>query len=92
VVPGLAQAERRLAALADPQRLRLARSILREPRSTAELAELYGTSAPVVSRHLRVLREAGLVSTDRSGHFVRYRLDGDVVARLGADLLEVLLR
>ncbi len=91
-VPRLPQAERRLAALADPQRLRLARSLLREPRSTAELAELHGSSAPAVSRHLRVLREAGLVTTDRSGHFVRYSLDAEAVARLGTDLLEVLLR
>jgi DNA-binding transcriptional ArsR family regulator len=86
----LAVVRRRLAALADPQRLRLCRSLLREARSTQELAALHGLTPPTVSRHLR--RDAELVTTDRQGHFVRYRLDAAAVRSLGPDLLDALLR
>lgn len=88
----LAVVRRRLAALADPQRLRLCRSLLREARSTQELAALHGLTPPTVSRHLRALRDAELVTTDRQGHFVRYRLDAAAVRSLGPDLLDALLR
>ena len=84
--------EKRLEALADPARLRICRSIVREGRSTQELSEIWGMTPPTVSRHLKVLREAGLVTTQRQGHFVLYRLDLDAAARLGPDLLEALLR
>jgi DNA-binding transcriptional ArsR family regulator len=78
---------RRLAALQDPTRLRICRDILRHPSATAELATRLGMTAPQISRHLRQLREAGLVSTHRHGAAVYYRLDVDAVRRLGPDLL-----
>lgn len=90
--PDLKLMERRLAALADPVRLRLCRSMAREPRSTLELAAISGLGTPTVSRHLRALRLAGLVTTRRHGHFVLYELDIDVAGRLGPDLLTALLR
>jgi DNA-binding transcriptional ArsR family regulator len=49
-------------------------------------------SAPQVSRHLRRLREAGLVHTHRRGSVVYYQLDTAAVERLGPDLLSVLYR
>ena len=45
-----------------------------------------------VTKHLSVLRAAGLVQAERVGHFVRYTLDSAAVGTLGADLLEVLRR
>lgn len=90
--PDLKVVERRLAALADPVRLRLCRSLAREPRSTLELAAITGMGTPTVSRHLRALRLAGLVTTTRRGHFVLYELDLDAARRLGPDLLSALLR
>jgi DNA-binding transcriptional ArsR family regulator len=50
--------------------------------STAELAGRFGMSAPGVSRHLAVLARAGLVSSEREGQRVLYRLNRD--ALLGA--------
>jgi DNA-binding transcriptional ArsR family regulator len=90
--PDLKVMERRLTALADPVRLRLCRSMAREARSTLELAAISGMSTPTVSRHLRGLRLAGLVTTTRRGHFVLYELDIDAARRLGPDLLSALLR
>lgn len=92
--PGLdlATVERRLEALADPARLRICRSIVREGRSTQELADIWDLTPPTVSRHLRTLRNAGLVSTERQGHFVLYRLEPDAIWQLGPDLLAALLR
>ena len=45
-----------------------------------------------VSRHLRVLREVGLVSIERRGRLVFYRLNGHEVTALGQDVMDSLLR
>jgi len=50
--------------------------------STVELAQRFGMSPPAVSRHLAVLLGAGLVSSEREGQRVLYRLNRD--ALLGA--------
>jgi len=47
--------------------------------STTDLAARFGTSAPAVSRHLSVLLHAGLVSAERQGKQVLYRLNRDVL-------------
>jgi len=88
----LALLQLRLSVLADPMRLRVCRAVAREPRTTADLAEAWGISSSQVSRHLRALREAGLVTTMRNGRFVSYQLDATALARLGADLIVALLR
>ncbi len=47
--------------------------------STADLALRFGMSAPAVSRHLAVLAHAGLVSAERQGQRVLYRLNRDAL-------------
>ncbi|HZG05734.1 MAG TPA: DUF5937 family protein [Streptomyces sp.] len=84
--------QRRLEALAHPVRVRLCRNLARAPYTTGELASGLGLTAPEVSRHLRVLRQAGLLTTQRHGRYVQHRLDVTVVARLGSDFLEAVLR
>jgi DNA-binding transcriptional ArsR family regulator len=42
--------------------------------TTSELAQRFDMSAPAISRHLSVLENAGLVSSERRGQFVHYRL------------------
>jgi DNA-binding transcriptional ArsR family regulator len=49
------------AALADPHRRRTVELLGQRPRRAGELAELLALSAPAMSRHLRTLRQAGLV-------------------------------
>lgn len=82
----------RMEALAHPMRMRLCRNLARSPYSTSELADSHGITAPEVSRHLSVLKKAGLVTTRRRGRYVLHQLDLTVVSRLGSDFLEGVLR
>ncbi|MCD2466136.1 DUF5937 family protein [Streptomyces sp. MBT42] len=82
----------RMEAVAHPMRMRLSRSLARGAYSTSELADSYGISAPEVSRHLAVMKKAGLITTQRRGRYVLHQLDVAVVARLGSDFLESVLR
>ena len=66
-----------LKALADPLRLRMLSAIATDPRGEScvcDLAELAEVSQPTVSHHLRTLREAGLLSSERRGTWVWYRI------------------
>lgn len=63
-----------LRAAAEATRLRLLALCAREDLSVSDLAEVLGQSEPRVSRHLRILTEAGLVERVRRGQWVHYRL------------------
>ncbi len=82
----LALVRSRLQVLLDPARIRLCRMIANDGLTTLELARRSGMTAPQVSRHLRKLREAELVTADRNGRLVYYRLDLGAIRMLGADL------
>ncbi|MEU9144952.1 DUF5937 family protein [Streptomyces sp. NPDC048349] len=82
----------RLEALAHPVRLRLLRTLARGPHTTGELAHVWELSPPEVSRHLAVLRRAGLLTGRRHGRYVRYTLDLPGLTALGSDLLAAVLR
>jgi DNA-binding transcriptional ArsR family regulator/ubiquinone/menaquinone biosynthesis C-methylase UbiE len=78
-----------LKALADESRLRLARLLAREEMSVQELCEVLDLPQPKVSRHLSVLRAAGLVRDQREGSRVYYSLAPlDDASRLIADYLK----
>jgi len=56
-----------LAALSDPTRRELVEALGRGPTRAGDLADRFPISRPAVSRHLRVLREAGLVDAEEKG-------------------------
>lgn len=87
---GLEAVMARLAALNEPNRLKMCRDLLRMPASTTELAQRFRMTPQQVSRHLRRLREVGLIIGVRHGAEVRYRLDASTLRRLGTDVLSVL--
>jgi len=62
------------AALADPTRRAVIDLLRRQPRRAGELSEALGTSAAALSRHLRVLRECGLVEEERAEQDARVRI------------------
>ena len=71
-------------ALGDPQRRAILALLGDGPRAVGELAELLPVTRPAVSHHLRLLKEAGLVSDERLGTRRIYALRGeglDAVAR-----------
>ncbi|MFD5424143.1 DUF5937 family protein [Streptomyces sp. NPDC127084] len=82
----------RLEALNHPVRLRLLRTLARGPHTNGELAHTWELSAPEVSRHLAVLRRAGLLTARRDGRYVRYTLSVPDLTALGGDLLAAVLR
>ena len=72
--------------LADPTRILILYSLGEQSRHVNELAEALGVSQPTISRHLKVLRDRGLVTATREGNAVCYALrDRRVVQAL--DLL-----
>ena len=74
----------RLAALGDPVRLRIVGVLAGGERCVCDLHEQVPVAANLLSYHLRVLRDAGLVAAARRGRWVDYRLDGDGFAALWA--------
>jgi ArsR family transcriptional regulator, arsenate/arsenite/antimonite-responsive transcriptional repressor len=74
-----------LKALADPARLRLLSLIGSHDGGEACVCDLTGAfdlTAPTISHHLKVLREAGLITADRRGTWVYYRLAPAAMADL----------
>ncbi len=67
------------AALASLPRRQIIAFLGQTALSTTDLAARFGTSAPAVSRHLSLLQHAGLVSAERQGQKVLYRLNRDVL-------------
>lgn len=63
-----------LAALADPTRRAVVDLLRREPRRAGELSEALDMSPPAMSRHLRVLRQSGLIEEERPEEDARGRL------------------
>jgi DNA-binding transcriptional ArsR family regulator len=63
-----------LTALADPTRRRVVQLLSEGPRRAGELAAEAGTSAPAMSRHLRVLLRAGIVADERPADDARTRV------------------
>lgn len=62
------------AVLADPTRRRVVQLLGERPRRAGELARAAGVSAPVISRHLRILLAAGVVADERVADDARLRV------------------
>ena len=71
-----------LFALADDTRRRIVEVLAEGERSVGELSALFAISRPGVSRHLRVLREAGLVSAEVDAQRRIYRLRPEPLVEL----------
>lgn len=91
-VPTATQIRARLEALSSPDRLQVCRAVASEPRTAGEIAALWNLHPTQVTRHLRALTRAGLVTPERQGRFVAYRLDNTALTTLGTDLLTLILR
>ena len=76
-------------ALGDPHRRAIVELLARGDRSVQELADELPISRPAVSRHLRLLKEAGLVSARAEGTRRRYSLHDEGTAAVRAYLEQV---
>jgi DNA-binding transcriptional ArsR family regulator len=64
-----------LQALSDPTRLAILRSLAERPLAVVDLARGFSVSRPAISQHLRVLKDAGLVSDTPAGAQRIYHID-----------------
>jgi DNA-binding transcriptional ArsR family regulator len=78
------------SGLADSNRILLLYALVENPHNVGDLAETLGLPQPTVSRHLKVLRERGLVRAERDGQAVYYQL-ADVRVIQALDLLRAVL-
>ena len=82
---------RLLATLADPIRLRLLRLLHRQELCVCELMGAVQLPQYKVSRHLREMRQVGLVEATRSGRWMHYRISGAAMrSPLHQDVLKLL--
>ena len=73
-----------LDVLHEPHRRAILDRLRQRPHLVGELAEALGLAQPATSKHLRVLREAGLVAVEVDGPRRRYRLRPEPLAELDA--------
>lgn len=78
------------SALADPRRIMILYALAEQPRNVSEIAEGVGISQPAASRHLNILRERGMVASQRDGQSVVYSLT-DTRTIQALDLLRAML-
>ena len=78
-----------LQVLAEPLRWRIVELLATEELCVCHLVEMLGASQSLISHHLRVLRDAGLVETERFRYWTYYRLRPDHLERLAGRLAEL---
>jgi DNA-binding transcriptional ArsR family regulator len=75
-------------ALADETRRRILRLLRDGPLTSGEIATRFASSWPTISRHLAILRDAGLVVAERRGQEIRYELNLSVFQDVIQHLIE----
>ncbi|MBQ7873445.1 MAG: winged helix-turn-helix transcriptional regulator [Clostridia bacterium] len=71
--------QKTLDALSDPTRREILKLLKRGEKSAGEISERFDVSAPAISRHLSLLRDAEMVSARREGKNVYYSLSLDFI-------------
>src|SRR5260370_38698740 len=77
-------------ALADPTRRQILQYLKAGELAAGEIVERLPISGPSVSRHLAILKSAGLVNERRAGNRILYRLDAERLALTVSDLISAL--
>lgn len=78
-----------LRAVADPLRWRILTLLGREELCVCHLVEVLDAPQPLISHHLRVLRDAGLVESERFRYWTYYRLRKGALEKLGRRLTKL---
>jgi ArsR family transcriptional regulator len=76
-------------ALADPTRREILQMLRKGALNSGEIADRFDATWPTISRHLAVLREAGLVSSVRQKQEIRYELNTSVLQELVQHVMEL---
>lgn len=65
-----------MKALSDPNRVKVVKMLQQKPMCVCEIQAALGLAQPTVSKHLKVLEDAGLVQSSKDGLWVNYSLSG----------------
>jgi ArsR family transcriptional regulator len=84
------ECSRYLKALGDPDRLKIVQCLQAGPKSVGELTKELRNRIANVSHHLGLLRQAGVVTSNKRGRFVIYELAADIRRHEGKSALDVL--
>ena len=75
-------------ALSDPTRREILELLREGPRSSGEIADKFSTTWATISRHLSVLKDAGLILAERNGQHVVYELNTTVFQDVVENLIK----
>jgi len=78
------------AGLADPKRILILYALAEDSKNVTELAEFLGLPQPTASRHLKLLRERGLVTSQRDGTSIYYSVADERIIQ-ALDMLRAVL-
>jgi DNA-binding transcriptional ArsR family regulator len=79
-----------LRSAGDPTRLQVLQLLTQQPRSTREIAGLIGLTEAAISKHLKLLQDAGWVTPERRSYYVYYRLVREALTDLSHGLEQML--
>jgi DNA-binding transcriptional ArsR family regulator len=79
-----------LRSAGDPTRLQVLQLLVQQPRSTREIAGLIGLTEAAISKHLKLLQDAGWVTPERRSYYVYYRLVRESLTDLSHGLEQML--
>lgn len=81
-----------LYALSDPTRRQIIKLLTKGELTAGQIAEKFDVSAPAISRHLSVLRDAEIVLSERDGKCIKYSLSLDSIELVGDWIKEIIER
>ena len=77
-------------ALSDETRREILKLLSKKDMSAGEISEHFNMSKPSISKHLEILREAELISTERKGQFIIYSINTSVIQEVLGNFLSLL--
>jgi DNA-binding transcriptional ArsR family regulator len=75
-------------ALADPTRREIIKLLRKKALTSGDIAERFPTAWATISRHLGVLKDAGLITAERNGNSIKYELNATVLQELVEHLMD----
>ncbi|MCF7797975.1 MAG: metalloregulator ArsR/SmtB family transcription factor [Lentisphaeria bacterium] len=77
-------------ALSDPNRLRILKILQVRPLCVCEITDILALATSTVSKHLSLLRDAGLINDEKDGKWVNYRIDNSGWNHYSAQILSLM--
>lgn len=79
-------------AMADSNRRRIVQLLRKKEMSAGEIASYFSISKPSISEHLKILKHAGLIESEKQGQFVIYFLNTSVLEDLISYFMNILVK